>query len=130
MSPTTTRWVFFVSLLWLLPLPFYHGEIAWLPVARVFFIVTAEAYLLLLGSAPVNPVGANLLLAAGTGTWVVLLWMLVSAYIRWAKPWPSTVRGSVMGLLVFSLLILLSSVPAYRPLDLEQGPATFLQVYD
>jgi hypothetical protein len=129
MSPTTTRWVFFIALLLLLPLPFYNGGLGWLPVVRVFFIVTAEGYLMLSQQSFGSPVDGILLLGLEVVGWVVLLWLAVSVYIDYTKAWPSTVRGSVMGLLVFSLLILLSSFPAYRPLGLAQGPITFLQVY-
>jgi hypothetical protein len=129
MSPTTTRWVFFIALLLLLPLPFYNGGLGWLPAARVFFIATAEGYLMLSQQSIGSPVDGILLLSLEVVGWVVLLWLAASAYIIYTKLWPSTVRGSVMGLLVFSLLILLSSLPAYRPLGLAQSPITFLQVY-
>ena len=130
MSPTTTRWVFFIALLLLLPLPFYNGELAVLPVVRVFFIVTAQGYLMLSQQSFGSPVDGILLLGLEVVGWVVLLWLVASAYIFYTKPWPSTVRGSVMGLLVFSLLILLSTFQAYRPLGMAQAPITFLQVYD
>ena len=129
MSPTTTRWVFFIALMLVLPLPFYNGGPGWLPAARVFFIVTAEGYLMLSEQSPASPVGGILLLGLEVVGWVVLLWLAASAYISSTKTWPSTVRGSVMGLLVFTLLILLSSIPVYRPLGLALGPITFLQVY-
>ena len=130
MSPTTTRWVFFISLLLLLPLPFYNGVLGWLSAARVFFIVTAQCYLLVLDSGLASPVGGILLLAAGTLAWLLVLWFAVTAFTIWSRAWPSTVRGSVMGLLVFTLLILMSSFAVYRPLSAAQGPVTFLQVYD
>lgn len=130
MNLTTTRWVFFVSLVLVMPLPFYHGELAWLPVARVFFIVTAQCYLLFLDAGLANPIGGTLLLAAGALIWLLVLWLAVNAYALWTKAWPSTVRGSVMGLMVFTLLILLSSFAVYRPLMAADGPIGFLEVYD
>jgi hypothetical protein len=130
MSPITTRWVFFISLVLILPLPFYHGEFALLPVARVFFVVSAQCYFLLLEPGLASPIGGTLLLAAGTLAWLLALWLTVNAYTIWTRLWPSTVRGSVMGLLVFSLLILLSSFPVYRPLMAAKDPITFLAVYD
>ena len=130
MSPYTTRWVFFISLLLLLPLPFYSGGIASLPVARVLFIVTAEAYLLLLGQVSGFLLGDIFLLSLEVVGWVVVLWFAVSAYNTYTSSWPSAVGGSVMGLVVFTLLILLSTFPAYRQLGVEQAATTFLQVYD
>ena len=127
MSITNTRWVLFVALLVLLPLPFYNGELAWLPVLRVLFIVSAEGYLALTGHSAV--LDGLLMLSGFVLLWTGILWLLVKAFLVWTRQWPATVRGSVMGLAVFSLLITLSSIPVYRRLGNPAQMVTFFQVY-
>lgn len=130
MTTKTTRWVFFIALLLLLPLPFVQPELCWLPVARVLFVASAEAYLYVLGSGLASTDMGIGGLAATAAVWAVLLWLVASAYVRWSAHWPSKVRGAVMSLFIFSLLIIFSSIPVYRSLAPAEGRISFLQVYD
>lgn len=127
MNITHTRWVFFVALMVLLPLPFYNGELAWLPVLRVLFIVSAEGYLALTGHSAV--LDGLLMLSIFVLLWIGILWLLVKAFLVWTMEWPATIRGSVMGLAVFSLLITLSTIPVYCQLGTPAQMVTFFQVY-
>ena len=130
MTITSTRWVFFIALMLLLPVPFYHGALALLPVFRVIFIITAQAYLYLSGVDPLYLLTDLVLLSAQVMFWGLCLWFIVRAYLFASRRWTASVRGSVMGLLVFSLLIILSSIPVYLSLDAEKPSISFLEVYD
>ncbi len=130
MNSSVTRRVFFVALLLLIPLPFYHSIVVLLPAARIFLIASAEIYLWLSDASIAMALGDSVSLSLQLLLWVGLLWLLASGYTRWAKDWPASVRGSVMGLLVFSLLIIFSSVPVYYPLGCSTAGVSFLSVYD
>jgi hypothetical protein len=116
----------------LLPLPFYHppsyqAGIVCLPLLQVFFVVSAELYLYVAGLG--NTITGLPALAIAMPVWTALLWFISDRFIVWTGSWLATVRGSVMGLLVFTLLIIFSSVPVYRGLENSAGAITFLQVY-
>ena len=115
MDIATTRWVFWISLLILLPLPVFSTPWGWLPVA----------YLLL---AFFRDGGALLLLYALV--WGAGLWLLALGYCRWTRRWESRVRGSLMAISVLTMLVVFSSVPVYRPVAvLGDKPVTFQWLY-
>lgn len=128
MNLATTRWVMFIALFLILPLPFYGDSLVILPLARVSFVVSAEFLLFTSGAGmALTPL---VLLALGIGLWSVFLWLLAGAYCQLSSSWPAKVRGSLMSIAVFITLILLASLPVYRGLTVERHALTFLQVYE
>ena len=102
MSIRTTHWVFWISLLLLIPLPVYGQSWGWLPVA--YLILTAFYHF-------------DVLYLLQALFWGALLWWLSRSYCRWTAHWEAKLRGSVMAIAVLSLLILFASIPVYRPVD-------------
>lgn len=125
MTVTTTRWVLWFFLLILLPLPFYQQDWCWVPVGRIVQLMMhlAVAGDNTVGFAVTPSIVALLLL------WSLLLWMLSRSYTALAAGWPDRIRGSIMGLSVFSLLILFSTFRVYQPLVLPGQSVSFLQLY-
>lgn len=117
MSKTTTLWVLWISLLLLLPLPILsEGGMATLPVAYLFQVSIKDWVLL------------ELLQGA---LWALVLWLLAQGYIQLAGAWESKIRGSVMAIVVLSLLILFSSIPIYKNVPRHGGQLlTFQWLYE
>lgn len=115
MDIVTTRWVFWISLCFLMPMPVFGTPWSWLPVA----------YLLL---AFFRDGGALLLLYAAI--WGAVLWLPVLGYCHWTRHWEPRVRGSVMAISVLTMLVMFSSIPVYRPLALlGDKPVAFQWLY-
>lgn len=102
MNLTTTRWVLWISLLLLVPVPVYGVRWGWLPV---MYLLTSLG-----AGAPLLP---RLLLQVVF--WALILWLPVRTYCRWTRLWEPKIRGSVMAIVVFVSLLLVSSIPVYRP---------------
>ncbi|HEB29002.1 MAG TPA: hypothetical protein ENI05_14835 [Porticoccus sp.] len=130
MTVRTAQWVFWVSLVLLLPLPFYLQHWAWLPCGSVLKFIVGCLLIESNESIAVSYLWLWLQLALG----LILCWCLAKAYGVWSTHWPSTIRGSVMSLLVFSCLVIFSSIPVYGALwshsDADNRLRTFLQIYE
>lgn len=110
MSVNMTRWVLWISLLVLLPLPVYNGlQWGFLPPAYIIYVIVIE------GRWELANVGGHALI------WALILAALAHIYAHSAARWEAKIRGSVMAVTVFSLLIIFSSVPVYRPLDTQDN---------
>ena len=116
MSRTATGWVLWVSLILLIPLPIPGEPWGALPVV----------YLL------INSFGVG-------GLWFVIygvLWAAVMGwvsfrYCHWSEGWEPRIRGSVMAIVILSLLILFSSIPSYRVAGDPNAPGvTFRWLYE
>ena len=118
----TAQRVLWVSLLIILPLPFYSQNLAWVPIGRI-------VQLLIRGVLPEAGLAAALLCAQAI-IWSIVLWLMALLYGATTKAWPAKIRGSIMGLMVLTLLMLFSSMPIYYALAPPgQTALTFLQVY-
>lgn len=118
MTLTTVRWVLWVSLLVLAPVPVYQQLWGWVPLGH---LVQAVAY----GALPISLVLLGQLLL-----WGLILWLAAFLYGKLSLNWPARIRGSIMALTVFSVLIVFSSMPIYQPLLLGDSPRlSFLQLY-
>lgn len=121
MTITTARRVLFIGLLLILPVPFYSGHWALLPVANE---IPIALHLLI---AELNSANGLLLLQGLSG--ILICWLLAFAYGFWSADWPFSIRGSITGLLVLTALIIFSSVEIYRSLETASQPLTFMQLY-
>jgi hypothetical protein len=125
MTVKTAQWVFWVSLVLLLPMPFYDQHLAWLPCGSVLKFIVGEFR----ESNSVSLTGLLPQLVFG----LLVCGCLAKVYGFFSAGWPSTIRGSVMSLLVFSCLIIFSSVPVYgslSPSTHNESPLrTFLEIY-
>lgn len=121
MSTVTARWVLWVSLLLLLPLPFFTEQLTLLPAG---YWIRALAR----GLADTQTIALSMSLALQLLLALVTTAMLAYFYSLWSKHWPSKIRGSIMGLSIFSLLIIFASVPVYDSIE-DSNKLTFLQVY-
>ena len=126
MTITMSRWVLWVSLIIIVPIPLLsQGAWHWVPVFRVVQLLWRT----LLPVPVESVVSLSIILQAGFGA--LLLALLAFAYGLWSAQWPVKVRGSVMSLTLFVSLILLASIPAYRPLvSSAESLLTFMAVYN
>ncbi len=128
MSIASCRWVLWVSLMLLLPLPVLLQHVGW---------VSAGYILQLLIHSFTDPVAATalvvdqrLLLAGQLLMWSLILSIPGVIYGKFAIGLPLKQRGSLVGLLAISLLILFSTFTVYSSLlDPQLAPFTFLQLY-
>lgn len=131
MPVNTTRWVLWVSLLILLPLPFhiFHWEL--LPLGAVL----KSQF-----SGDLQRLYNFSLLEQALIFTQCLLAMLINALVSWGyghytAHWQERIRGSVMGITVLSMLILFSSIAIYSHqlsatmADNKPMRMTFFQVY-
>jgi hypothetical protein len=126
MPVSTCRVVLWVALLIVLPVPVYLSHWGWVPVGRG---IQAMGYWGQ-GVGQWQFVALSLFITQLI-IWSALCWGVAVLYGVWSKNWPHKIRGSVMGLVVLSTLIVFSSVGVYRPLLPRLGsPLTFLQVYE
>lgn len=125
MTITMSRWVLWVSLIIVAPMPLLsQGAWHWVPVFRVVQLLWRT----LLPASAESVLTLSIILQAGLGA--LLLGGLAFTYGIWSSHWPAKIRGSVMSLMLFVSLILLASVPAYRPLVSSAEPLlTFMRVY-
>lgn len=105
MTISLTRWVLWISLLVIVPLPVYGHQWGVLPVAYILYIVIIKGQWEL-----ANVAGQALI-------WALILLAITYMYGYWSARWEPRVRGSVMAITVFSLLIIVSSVEVFRPLE-------------
>jgi hypothetical protein len=125
MSVTAIRWVLWVSLVLLLPLPLQLLELGWVPA---FFGLNVLFSTLLLPAA--SPEGAMLMLAPQVAVAVLLNWLLADCYLRISAPWPAKLRGSIMGIAVLTGLVLAATFRVYQlPFPTEAAAVTFFQLY-
>ncbi len=124
MTISTARWVLFIGLLLILPLPFYAGHWAILPTANELLIVLR--FLLAEGA---EFYGLNGLLLVQGLAGVFICWLLALLYGVSSSQWPSKIRGSIVGLSLLTALILFSSAEVYRSLESATLPLTFMQLY-
>ena len=108
MPVLAARWVLWISLLILMPIPFYVGSWSCLPVERVIGI----SYAALIGDLEMA-FPAPLLVAQLLG-WSMLLWMCGFFYGLLSERWSDKIRDSIMGLVVLTLLMLFSTFPVYH----------------
>ncbi|MEH6556632.1 MAG: hypothetical protein V7459_05355 [Oceanicoccus sp.] len=131
MPVNTTRWVLWVSLLILLPFPLHIHHWGLLPLGAV---------LKSLLSGHLQQLYNLSLLEQALIFTQCLVAMLISALISWtygyySSNWQEKIRGSVMSIVVFSALIIFSTMPIYSHqliaslAEDKSGRATFLQVY-
>jgi hypothetical protein len=114
------RGVLWVALMLVLPMPLWVEEqLHLLPVAWLVQQLVHG----LLGQAAMS--FSLFEIVQGIASTCVLA-MLAWAYGLVSQDWEDKVRGSVMSLFMFSLLIIFSSVPAYW---LDGNDLTFLAVY-
>lgn len=102
MTLTTTRWVLWVSLLVLCPLPVFAEVWGCLPAAYLFLaVVSGEGH-------------ALWLLGGQALVWALIFWGLALMYCKGTAQWQPKIRGSIMSLTIFVLLIAVASVPVFR----------------
>jgi peptidoglycan/LPS O-acetylase OafA/YrhL len=128
MPITTTRRVLWISLLLLAPLPFYGQHWGWVPVARVLQIIAGMLSSELVFKADGEAINLLLLLLQAL-FWLCFLAGAAVVYGKWSRTWPDKIRGSIMGLLVFTALLIFSSVRIYSSLLAPPQHLTFLQLY-
>lgn len=123
MTVTMSRWVLWIALLFFMPIPLFSNTLSWVPIARIAHLLVTgfgEAFFLL---------GLPIVLQALV--WALVLGVIAFAYGYWSRRWPAKVRGSVMSLSMFSLLIIFASLPVYRPvLSPGLGDVTFMSLYE
>ncbi|ARN75817.1 hypothetical protein [Oceanicoccus sagamiensis] len=119
MPVTTARWVLWIGLLVILPFPFFADNWVLLPIINLLKA-------LLVFDIPLSS-AAVLLMQSCLGSW--LCWLLALAYGHWSGSWPAKIRGSIVGLLLLSAIIILSSVDVYIPLTSGSERLTFLELY-
>ncbi|MFA7554786.1 MAG: hypothetical protein WCY88_11090 [Spongiibacteraceae bacterium] len=124
MTATGARWVLFLALLIVLPWPFFvQQQWSWLPVA---YLLPRVGSAIFNGSAPVVAMLGLIQLAVA----LVVFWGVARLYVRCSATWPVKFRGSIVGLLALTLLMIFSSVAVYGPLELNGiVRVTFLDVY-
>lgn len=119
MTIKLTRWVLWISLLVILPLPVYGQQWGFLPAAYVLFVVVIRGQWEL-----ANVAGQALI-------WALILWVIAHIYGTWSARWEPKIRGSVMAITVFTLLIVVSSVEVFRPLETANSqPLTLPWLYE
>lgn len=127
MSVLVSRWVLWVALMILVPLPMWvQSHWVWVPAFRVIQL----AWRSLVFSAVDGVISVVLLTQMGVGA--LLLAGLAFAYGSLARAWPVKIRGSIMSLTVFVALILMASIPVYKPIVAGQAGqmVSFMSVYD
>mgnify|MGYP000651604607 CR=1 FL=1 len=126
MSITMSRWVLWVALIILVPVPLLsQGGWCWVPVFRVAQLLWRD---LVLGPTQWL-LSVSVILQAGAGA--VVLALLAYSYGAVSAQWPVKIRGSVMSLAMFVGLVLLASIPVYRPLLAStESLLTFMTVYN
>lgn len=114
MTPTTTHWVLWTSLMLLLPLPVYAEAWGCLPAADLFIaIFTGEG-------------SPGWLLGLQAVFWSLIFQGVAHMYcVRTARLEPK-IRGSLMSVAMFVLLILVASAPVFRVPYGEPGEALTL----
>ena len=128
MSLVMARWVLFISLLFILPLPFYAQQLAWLPVVYLLKLWLVNLHL---NSADIISSFVMLVMLELTLA-VFACWWLAKCYEFVSVNWPIKIRGSIVGLTVFSLLLVCSSVPVYRifaAAEVKVEPVAFRELY-
>lgn len=126
MTVTMSRWVLWVALIIVVPVPLLSSVgWHWVPVFRVVQLLWRA---LLSGKAE-SVLSLSIVMQAGASALVLAL--LAFAYGLVSARWPLKVRGSVMSLTLFTCLILLASIPVYRPLISSVASLqTFMSVYN
>ena len=126
MTITMSRWVLWVALIILVPIPLLsQGMWYWVPVFRVVQLLWRSLFS---GSAEFL-LSISVVMQAGAAALVLAL--LAYSYGLLSAQWPVKIRGSVMSLTLFICLVLLASIPAYRPLIASVEPLlTFMAVYN
>lgn len=126
MTVTMSRWVLWVALIILVPIPLLsQGMWYWVPVFRVVQLLWRSLFS---GSAEFL-LSISVVMQAGAAALVLAL--LAYSYGLLSAQWPVKIRGSVMSLTLFICLVLLASIPAYRPLITSVEPLlTFMAVYN
>ncbi|WP_101759405.1 hypothetical protein [Oceanicoccus sp. KOV_DT_Chl] len=113
MPVMTARWFLAVSLIVLLPMPFYFE--GWYS-STVLFVMAFSTFSWLLVAQGIIAV----LVIAG----------IAYAYGLLSAMWPAKIRGSIMGLAVLTALIVFSSLPIYHDLASRDGTTiSFLELY-
>ena len=101
MTSKLSQVVFTVFLWVLLPLPIWQSQLGWLPVMEQWrYVLSVGTWLL-----PLQVVVNQIICVA-----------LALIYGRISRQWPMKIRGAVVGLLVLSLVILVSTWSLYVPL--------------
>lgn len=126
MTVAMSRWVLWVALIILVPIPLLsQGMWYWVPVFRVVQLLWRSLFS---GSAEFL-LSISVVMQAGAAALVLAL--LAYSYGLLSAQWPVKIRGSVMSLTLFICLVLLASIPAYRPLIASVEPLlTFMAVYN
>ena len=115
MTVLAARWVLFISLGLMLPLPFFVGD--WY-LSTVLYIVL---YLL---------ENFSLLMFLQLLLGLVLISVLAFLYGWYSRAWMMKIRGSILGLPVLTALVILSSISIYDDFARPDSPAvTFMQLY-
>lgn len=117
MNTTTVTWVLWLALLVLLPLPVYLQAWGWVPV----WYVAGVCIDVLAGKATLGIAGLVVQLVVGVG----LTGLLARVYGHSCAGWPARIRGSIVGIVILSLLLLFSTFPVYR----TPAAVTFLTLY-
>ncbi len=101
MSVFTSRWVLALFLLFLLPLPVWQQQLAWLPVVEQWRHVWIAFSL---------PVALH---SAGN---FGLCFLIAFVYGVISSGWPLKIRGAVVGIAALSLIIIVSTWSLYLPI--------------
>lgn len=125
MPVNTSRWMIWLALVVLLPLPMLAGDPqAIVPVGRVIHLALRS----LLGIGDVAMLSLPLFLLVCV--YAALLWLPAWFYGRITADWQMKIRGSTAGLMVFCLLIGFSTFSVYCDLQRDCQPVTFFAIYN
>ena len=124
MSDTSTRWVIWAALAILLPIPLLYGSWGWVPS----WYTSKVAYRLFSSDMAIG--SAEVLLVVQLIVSLVLFYFIAGVYLRLCKNLPIKIRGSLVGVIILTTLILFYTFPVYHsPFDDFGASVTFLQLY-
>lgn len=123
MTPRMARWVLWISLIVILPLPIMSDTVVLLPLGyfiQHFFhsVIFSEALF-----------EYDFLIIMQCLLWLGLLYTLAFLYGKISMNWPIKLRGSIMSLVIFIGLILCASIPVYKSIEHPQW-VTFMTIYE
>lgn len=125
MSVAMARSFLFLALLILLPLPFYLSDWLLLTPGYVLMLVVEHWSAGRADLQQISPLGLMLQLLCALLVSVGLAYL----YGRCSSHWPVKFRGSIMGIVVMTGLILLSTWPVYDGYPAVSTGLSFLELY-
>lgn len=109
-----------LSLLVILPMPVFGGCWGWLPGWHIAGLLQ-QAWL------TENTV-TGLVLAFQLALAILACGGLAQCYVHYSRLWAVKIRGSIMGIIILTLLVLLATFPLYRSIDQQCAAVTFMEL--